>query len=310
LRYVTGEDLNSLPHVNGSRWVINFGDMSESEARAFVEPFQIVEYRVKPYRDGLTRQVHETCFWKFWDRREIFFSRCSRLRRIIVMSKLSKYRAVSFGPTTNVYSEKVKVFASQDAALFGVLQSQVHDLWSLREGATTGETPAYSGTKCFDTFALPPDSTICSIRGPSEECYRAREAYRIAYALGLTDFYNRFHSPDERDPGISTLRDLHAAMDRAVLNAYGWGDIASDCEFRLDHEDDEDEPESKQKPWRYRWPDEVRDEVLARLLALNAERSAAEGENEPLPTRPRAKKATKGRAEAELLDSLAADEDN
>lgn len=28
----------------------------------------------------------------------------------------------------------------------------------------------------------------------------------------------------------------------------------------------------KKKPWRYRWPDEVRDEVLARLLALNQER--------------------------------------
>jgi hypothetical protein len=25
-------------------------------------------------------------------------------------------------------------------------------------------------------------------------------------------------------------------------------------------------------PWRYRWPDSVRDDVLARLLALNAER--------------------------------------
>jgi hypothetical protein len=25
-------------------------------------------------------------------------------------------------------------------------------------------------------------------------------------------------------------------------------------------------------PWRYRWPDAVRDDVLARLLALNAER--------------------------------------
>lgn len=25
-------------------------------------------------------------------------------------------------------------------------------------------------------------------------------------------------------------------------------------------------------PWRYRWPDAVRDDLLARLLALNAER--------------------------------------
>ena len=29
-------------------------------------------------------------------------------------------------------------------------------------------------------------------------------------------------------------------------------------------------------PWRYRWPDAVRDDVLARLLALNAERYAEE----------------------------------
>ena len=28
--------------------------------------------------------------------------------------------------------------------------------------------------------------------------------------------------------------------------------------------------------WRYRWPDEVRDEVLARLLKLNAERAEEE----------------------------------
>jgi len=34
---------------------------------------------------------------------------------------------------------------------------------------------------------------------------------------------------------------------------------------------------SKRKlPWRHRWPDAVRDEVLARLLALNAERYAEE----------------------------------
>jgi len=32
----------------------------------------------------------------------------------------------------------------------------------------------------------------------------------------------------------------------------------------------------KKKPWRYRWPDEVRDEVLARLLTLNATRHAEE----------------------------------
>jgi len=32
----------------------------------------------------------------------------------------------------------------------------------------------------------------------------------------------------------------------------------------------------KKKPYRYRWPDEVRDEVLALLLELNAQRAKEE----------------------------------
>jgi hypothetical protein len=62
-------------------------------------------------------------------------------------------------------------------------------------------------------------------------------------------------------------------MDRAVLDAYNWTDIPTACEFLLDYEIDEEEWGAKKKPYRYRWPDEVRDEVLARLLELNAERA-------------------------------------
>jgi len=54
------------------------------------------------------------------------------------------------------------------------------------------------------------------------------------------------------------------------------------CEFLLDYEEEEDEDEpgarksKRKKPWRYRWPDEVRDEVLARLLDLNQKRAEEE----------------------------------
>ena len=61
-------------------------------------------------------------------------------------------------------------------------------------------------------------------------------------------------------------------MDCAVLAAYGWSDIIPTCDFFLDYEVTEDEV----KPYRYRWPDEFRDEVLSRLLELNSLR--AEGE--------------------------------
>ncbi len=115
---------------------------------------------------------------------------------------------------------------------------------------------------------------------------------------GLTKTYNRFHDPEEGSPDILELRRLHAAMDRAVLDAYGWTDLSTDCEFLLDYEIDEETWGNKKKPLRYRWPDDVRDEVLARLLELNQQRHAAEvaaglhdkGRKKPSAPRP-AKKA-------------------
>ena len=86
----------------------------------------------------------------------------------------------------------------------------------------------------------------------------------------------RFHDPNENAPEIVTLRTLHAAMDRAVLDAYGWRDIPTEREFLLDYAVGEEEPGARKKPYRYRWPDAVRDEVLGLLLELNAERAAEE----------------------------------
>jgi hypothetical protein len=40
--------------------------------------------------------------------------------------------------------------------------------------------------------------------------------------------------------------------------------------------DDDGRPRQRKKPWRYRWPDDIRDEVLARLLALNQQRAEEE----------------------------------
>ena len=52
-------------------------------------------------------------------------------------------------------------------------------------------------------------------------------------------------------------------------------------EFLLDYEEEDDENGSgrkskKKKPWRLRWPDDFRDEVLARLLELNEQRHKEE----------------------------------
>jgi hypothetical protein len=94
---------------------------------------------------------------------------------------------------------------------------------------------------------------------------------------GLTKTYNRFHDPNERSADIVKLRELHAALDRAVLDAYGWTDLKPTCEFLLDYGGDEEAGgRQRKKPWRYRWPDDFRDEVLARLLELNKQRAEQE----------------------------------
>jgi hypothetical protein len=67
------------------------------------------------------------------------------------------------------------------------------------------------------------------------------------------------------------------ARDPQVARAarrHGW-DIKDDdlvCEFIPDFNEEDDDGNEIPKNIRYRWRDEVRDDVLARLLALNAER--------------------------------------
>ena len=166
-----------------------------------------------------------------------------------------------------------------------------------------GDALRYAPTDCLETFPFPPDwETNTALETAGREYYAYRAALMVRNDEGLTKTYNRFHDPEERSPDIHQLRALHAAMDRAVLAAYGWEDIVTGewrtkttpeaplqplaCEFLLDYEEDEDAedaPEAtgkkkraKKKPYRYRWPDEVRDEVLAKLLALNAERAEQE----------------------------------
>ena len=97
-------------------------------------------------------------------------------------------------------------------------------------------------------------------------------------------------------------------MDRAVLDAYGWTDLKPTCEFLLDYEEDEDEDESgggrrRKKPWRYRWPDDFRDEVLARLLELNRQRAEEERLSGAAAEGKAKKKATRRKkADAEKSD--------
>ena len=85
------------------------------------------------------------------------------------------------------------------------------------------------------------------MRSAGEEYYRFRADLMVRNNEGMTKTYNRFHDPDERNSDILRLRDLHANMDRAMLDAYGWTNVPTDCQFLLDFEIDEDEYQTEEK---------------------------------------------------------------
>lgn len=62
---------------------------------------------------------------------------------------------------------------------------------------------------------------------------------------------------------------------------HGWAVAQSECALLKAYEEAGNKEEetgnlSEKKPWRYRWPDEVRDEVLVRLIAHKGEQAAEE----------------------------------
>ena len=194
---------------------------------------------------------------------------------MLVISRYGQNAAFTFLPAGTVYSDSIIVFPFDTCAAFCALQSRPHEIWARFFGSSMKDDLRYTPSDCFETFPFPDGwNTDPALEAAGREYYQFRANLMIRNDEGLTKTYNRFHDPYENDPELAKLRDLHAEMDRAVLAAYGWTDIPTDCEFLLDYEIDEKEWGTRKKPYRYRWPDAVRDEVLARLLELNAQRSS------------------------------------
>jgi hypothetical protein len=283
--YLGGVELNQSPTHASYRWVIDVNQFEEAEIRArWPALMAVVEERVKPERmqlgDNPNNVPLRRRWWAYHAHRPDLYRRLSALSRALVCTQTSKHRAFVFYSTGVIFDQKLVVIALDDWASFAILQSRIHEEWSLFFGASLEDRPVYTPSDCFETFVFPPSAHCGSVADVGRSCYEFRASLLVSRNEGLTAVYNRFHDPDETDSDILQLRALHDAMDRAVLDAYGWTDLQPTCEFLLDYEEDEDEDATparrKKKPWRYRWPDAFRDEVLARLLELNAQRAKEE----------------------------------
>jgi len=281
LPFLGGEEVNQSPTQRHERYAICFGSEPLTFAERFPGLLEIVRTRVKPERDRALNhgpgKHGKKYWWQFTLRADPLYEAISGLSCCLVTAITTSHLGFSFQPIRQVFSHSLVVLAFDRFGPFACVQSTVHLLWAQLLSSSLGSTLRYSVRDAFQTFPLPENwRTNPILEAAGKSYYEFRAALMIQHDEGLTKTYNRFHDPEDRDPDILRLRELHAAIDRAVLDAYGWTDIGASCEFLLEYEIDDDEWGDKKKPWRYRWPDDVRDEVLARLLELNAERAREE----------------------------------
>ncbi len=288
--YIGGEEVNDSPTHSHHRYIFNLTDLTEEEARLeFPDLLSIAETKVKPEREAAykkkpskDKEKRMKLWWQFSRHSNDLYSAISASQRVLVVSRVSDTCAFTFLPAGSVYSVDIIVFPLPEIA-FPLLQSRVHEAWVRFLGSSMKDDLRYTPTDCFETFPFPVEwETDEALEAAGQAYYEFRADLMVMNNEGLTATYNRFHDPDETDPGIHRLRELHATLDHAVLTAYGWSDLVetgrTTCGFFPDYYDEPEEEGGDPVPQsiRYRWPDATRDEVLARLLKLNAERHAEE----------------------------------
>ncbi|HFD17065.1 MAG TPA: hypothetical protein ENJ38_12285 [Rhodospirillales bacterium] len=307
--YIGGAEVNDSPTHAHHRYVINFEDFplkredlgkfwaaaAPEERRAWLrqgvvpldypcpvaadwpELLAIVEAKVRSERkalkdnsDGRRRKK----LWWLWGRyTPSLYQSISGLECVLVISRVSQYFAASFLPSGMVYSEQLVVFALPTHAAFAALQARPHEIWARFFASSLEDRLRYTPSDCFETFPFPPGfETDPELEEVGRRYYEFRAELMRGLGEGMTKIYNRFHDPSERSNAIAELRRLHEEMDRAVLEAYGWSDLAERAEPVFLGED---EPEHAYQG-RLHWPHEFRSELLGRLLELNAERKREE----------------------------------
>lgn len=304
--YLGGEDVNFSPTHCHKRYVIDFADFPirrESLAKCWIELsvreqseslrigvvpldypgpsasdwpdlLQILERRAKPQRMKQKDKIGKQEWWRFLRRRDALYASIASLEQVIITSRVSSSSNFTVVKNNTIFNEKVIVFSFATTGPFTCLQARSHEVWLRAFTSTLKDDLNYAPSDCFANFPFPANFESHSELEALGEVYLAfRAELMIARNEGLTKTYNRFHARGEKGADIARLRALHHEMDVAVLRAYGWDDLAERAapEFI-----EQDADEGKTPKTRFDWPSDFKDEVLARLLALNAARAAEE----------------------------------
>ena len=285
--YLNGKDLNGHPEQKPSRWVINFWDWPEERAREHELPYAWIKERVYPERLEKSRQrSYRNIMSKWWQhlapRPEMYHAigrghsfvhhpegwdpDTKPMGRVLITTRVSKTGAFVLVENDTIFSDATVVFAMDGYSDFALMQSTIHVVFAWKHSSQLKTDMRYTPTDIFEPFPFPPIEDHSAMQHLGERYHSLRVEIMRDEWVGLTKLYNRFHDPDEDDPRIEELRDLHRQIDEAVAETYGWDDLDLEHGF---HEVDY-LPENDRV--RFTISEKARLEVLRRLAQLNKER--------------------------------------
>ena len=300
LPFLIGKDLNSASQV-ASRFAIIFWNWSEDRARKEdPELFGLVAERVKQYRQTLAAKKPKLArYWWLYEAnprglhealgRAEFFENGGRkqqtepLERVLVIARVSSTTAFTFVSPGQVFDCALIIVASEDAAVFAVLQSSIHLAFAWQYGGKMKSDLRYSPTLCIGPFPFPESKAMTSLASVGQHVHDTRQELLQRRGIGLTDLAKLVNDASVSDSDVVSFRSQLAALDGEVLSAYGWQDLG------LEHGFHRPAYLPQGRSCRFTISEVARVEVLRRLAELNRQRSEeeqAEG----------TKHSTKGRA--------------
>ncbi|WP_111896135.1 class I SAM-dependent DNA methyltransferase [Acinetobacter sp. MB5] len=233
---------NDLTDRSRNAMIIDFFGLTINEVQQkYPNAYQWILEKVKPQRDQNNRQKLKRDWWIFGEPRQGWRRMSNSLDRYICTGETGKHRHFQFLDRNILPDHRLIGFGLDDPFYLGVLSSRIHVIWALKAGGTLENRPVYNKTLCFDKFPFP-STTIDKknkIRILVEQLDSHRKRQQSLHSdLTLTSMYNTLEKMrigsvlNEKDKDInkkgliSILKELHDDIDRAVLDTYGWLDLA------------------------------------------------------------------------------------
>lgn len=301
--YRNGRDLTDKPR--GVQIIDAFGLSADELRSQYPAVYQWLLDRVKPERDAKGTSKDGAGYAKLWwlhgKPRQEMRKQLTGLPRYIATVETAKHRLFQFLDASILPDNKLIAIALDDAFCLGVLSSRLHTAWALATGSWlgVGNDPVYVKSRCFETFPFPAADTGLTpaltdkIRQLAEQIDAHRKKQQAAHAdVTLTGLYNVLEklrtgealtAKDKtlHEHGlVGVLRSLHDELDAAVLASYGWSDLY---------------------PFTA-----APDALLARLVALNAQRTAEEAKGTVRWLRPAFQAPSQGQQAAIAMPEQAA----